>query len=58
MYYMNNLETRDFLETMFIKYCHPDFILNDPLVSLTFSQKKKILKLQLFFQQLLPGDKE
>ncbi len=53
MYYMNNLETRDFLETMFIKYCHPDFILNDPISIPHLFTKKEDIEIAAFLSATL-----
>jgi len=40
---MNDLEKKEFLETKFLKYCHPDFILNDPIsIPHLFTRKEDI----------------
>ena len=50
---MNNLETRDFLETMFIKYCHPDFIVNDPISIPHLFTKKEDIEIAAFLSATL-----
>jgi uncharacterized protein (TIGR02757 family) len=40
---MNDLETKQFLDSRFIKYCHPDFIQNDPIsIPHLFTKKEDI----------------
>jgi uncharacterized protein (TIGR02757 family) len=40
---MNNIDTKEFLETKFIKYCHPYFIQNDPIsIPHLFTKKEDI----------------
>jgi uncharacterized protein (TIGR02757 family) len=40
---MNDLNTKEFLETNYLKYCHSDFILNDPIsIPHLFTKKEDI----------------